>query len=74
MELEVKNYFPVFSLICIYSRIFLSFLHFLHFLAYLQLIIIAMYAGLLLWNQMRRQWVGNRRHENKKQVGEPIIR
>ncbi|KHN08131.1 Phospholipase D alpha 1, partial [Glycine soja] len=28
---------------------------------------------LLLWNQMRRQWVGNRRHENKKQVGEPII-
>ncbi|KAL5190038.1 Phospholipase D alpha 1 [Glycine soja] len=22
---------------------------------------------------MRRQWVGNRRHENKKQVGEPII-
>ncbi|KAL5190037.1 Phospholipase D alpha 1 [Glycine soja] len=29
--------------------------------------------GLLLWNQMRRQWVGNRRHENKKQVGEPII-
>ncbi|KAH1252826.1 hypothetical protein GmHk_04G009689 [Glycine max] len=37
------------------------------------LIIIAMYAGLLLWNQMRRQWVGNRRHENKKQVGEPII-
>uniref|UniRef100_I1K8V1 Gag1-like clamp domain-containing protein n=1 Tax=Glycine max TaxID=3847 RepID=I1K8V1_SOYBN len=30
--------------------------------------------GLLLWNQMRRQWVGNRRRENKKQVGEPIIR
>ncbi|KAH1124530.1 hypothetical protein GLYMA_06G068500v4 [Glycine max] len=29
--------------------------------------------GLLLWNQMRRQWVGNRRRENKKQVGEPII-
>ncbi|KAH1244784.1 hypothetical protein GmHk_06G015313 [Glycine max] len=37
------------------------------------LIIITMYAGLLLWNQMRRQWVGNRRRENKKQVGEPII-
>ncbi|KAL2346715.1 hypothetical protein Fmac_000715 [Flemingia macrophylla] len=29
--------------------------------------------GLLLWNQMRKQWVGNRRPENKKLVGEPRI-
>ncbi|XP_020238582.1 uncharacterized protein LOC109817670 isoform X1 [Cajanus cajan] len=29
--------------------------------------------GLLLWNQMRKQWVGNRRPGNKKQVGEPRI-
>ncbi|KAK7410267.1 hypothetical protein VNO78_00910 [Psophocarpus tetragonolobus] len=31
--------------------------------------------GLVLWNQMRRQWVrvGNRRPGNKKHVGEPII-
>ncbi|XP_027356586.1 uncharacterized protein LOC113865954 isoform X2 [Abrus precatorius] len=29
--------------------------------------------GLLLWNQTRQEWVGNRRLENKKQVGEPRI-
>ncbi|TKY74728.1 hypothetical protein E2542_SST03491 [Spatholobus suberectus] len=29
--------------------------------------------GLLLWNQIRKRWVGNRRPENKKQVGEPKI-
>ncbi|CAJ1973721.1 unnamed protein product [Sphenostylis stenocarpa] len=30
--------------------------------------------SLLTWNQMRRHWVGNRRPENKKEVGEPVIR
>ncbi|KAK7351390.1 hypothetical protein VNO77_10802 [Canavalia gladiata] len=29
--------------------------------------------GLLLWNQLRKQWIGKRRPENKKQVGEPRI-
>ncbi|XP_047165392.1 uncharacterized protein LOC124834684 isoform X1 [Vigna umbellata] len=30
--------------------------------------------GLLLWNQMRRHWVRNRRPQNKKEVREPVIR
>ncbi|XP_052732773.1 uncharacterized protein LOC108330081 isoform X4 [Vigna angularis] len=29
--------------------------------------------GLLLWNQMRRHWVRNRRPQNKKEVREPVI-
>ncbi|WJX35555.1 hypothetical protein P8452_23528 [Trifolium repens] len=29
--------------------------------------------GLLLWNQMRHHWVGNKRSERLKQVGEPKI-
>ncbi|KHN07079.1 hypothetical protein glysoja_023262 [Glycine soja] len=40
---------------------------------YQRVLVILYHPGLLLWNQMRRQWVGNRRRENKKQVGEPII-
>ncbi|XP_014499807.1 uncharacterized protein LOC106760884 isoform X2 [Vigna radiata var. radiata] len=30
--------------------------------------------GLLLWNQMRRHWVRNKRPQNKKEVREPVIR
>ncbi|XP_012571525.1 uncharacterized protein [Cicer arietinum] len=30
--------------------------------------------GLLLWNQTRQQWVGNRRSERQTQAGEPKIR
>ncbi|CAK8568628.1 unnamed protein product [Lathyrus sativus] len=29
--------------------------------------------GLLLWNQVRQQWIGNRKPERKTQVGEPKI-
>ncbi|KAK7283082.1 hypothetical protein RIF29_12352 [Crotalaria pallida] len=29
--------------------------------------------GLLLWNQIRQRWVGKRRSESQKQVGEPRI-
>ncbi|KAK7352710.1 hypothetical protein VNO80_18138 [Phaseolus coccineus] len=29
--------------------------------------------GLLIFNQMRRRWVGNRKPRNKKEVGEHII-
>ncbi|XP_027902098.1 uncharacterized protein LOC114178336 isoform X2 [Vigna unguiculata] len=29
--------------------------------------------GLLLWNQMRRYWVRNKRSQKKKEVGEPLI-
>ncbi|OIV97739.1 hypothetical protein TanjilG_12496 [Lupinus angustifolius] len=29
--------------------------------------------GLLLWNQIRQQWVGHRRPESRKQPGEPRI-
>ncbi|MED6133696.1 hypothetical protein PIB30_030554 [Stylosanthes scabra] len=29
--------------------------------------------GLLLWNQMRRHWVGNLRQERRRQVGEPKL-
>ncbi|XP_020965692.1 uncharacterized protein LOC107613191 isoform X1 [Arachis ipaensis] len=30
--------------------------------------------GLILWNQMRRHWVGNLRQQRRKQVGEPRLR
>ncbi|KAL1301050.1 hypothetical protein HN51_045674 [Arachis hypogaea] len=29
--------------------------------------------GLILWNQMRRHWVGNLRQQRRKQVGEPRL-
>ncbi|KAG6739287.1 hypothetical protein POTOM_056878 [Populus tomentosa] len=32
------------------------------------------FASLLLWNQTRQQWLGNKKTQNRKQVREPTIR
>ncbi|KAF1858622.1 hypothetical protein Lal_00044655 [Lupinus albus] len=32
-----------------------------------------MHAGLLLWNQIRQQWVGNKKSESRNEIREPRI-
>nr|KYP43416.1 hypothetical protein KK1_035138 [Cajanus cajan] len=56
-----------FSVLVNLSIILVSLIH------YQRVLVIIYHLGLLLWNQMRKQWVGNRRPGNKKQVGEPRI-